>query len=267
MMSNCTASTTRYSLAGSYEEDLIFGVCCGPCVNCQVSYQLLDLFGGWLSVWLLVYECSEKLRRFYWKFYQFKSSKFCPFLFERPGKCCTHFFSGGKAAEERPRICVNLAICPQIVSGYTKRLLMHTKCCFIHCPINYLLTFWVVLVFHLRVGIVFHPTLFTASTWNTKTPVLQSDLRQRMDQYQPLWQFSCFCLRRNIGFIKKFPQLKAELLWQGGLIFDINRSSAQRFGCVELVAFEIQIHLWVCQPGQLLNIHGSSAQKSRVWNF
>ena len=57
-----------------------------------------------------------------------------------------------------------------IISGYTKRLLMHTKCCFIHCPINYLLTFWVVLVFHLRVGIVFHPTLFTASTWNTKTP-------------------------------------------------------------------------------------------------
>ena len=153
----------------------------------------------------------RKLRRFYWKFYQFKSSKFCPFLFERPGKCCTHFFSGGKAAEERPRICVNLAICPQIVSGYTKRLLMHTKCCFIHCPINYLLTFWVVLVFHLRVGIVFHPTLFTASTWNTKTPVLQSDLRQRMDQYQPLWQFCCLCRRRNIGFIKKFPQLKAEL--------------------------------------------------------
>ena len=47
---------------------------------------------------------------------------------------------------------------------------MHTKCRFIHCPINYLLTFWVVLVFHLRVGIVFHPTLFAASTWNTKTP-------------------------------------------------------------------------------------------------
>ena len=31
-----SSAHTRYSLAGSYEEDLIFGVCCGPCVNCQV---------------------------------------------------------------------------------------------------------------------------------------------------------------------------------------------------------------------------------------
>ena len=52
-------------------------------------------------------------------------------IFERPGKSCTHFFSGGKAAEERPRICVYLAICTKVISGYSKRLLMHTKCCFI----------------------------------------------------------------------------------------------------------------------------------------
>ena len=41
-------------------------------------------------------------------------------IFERPGKSCTHFFSGGKAAEERPRICVYLAICTKVISGFTK---------------------------------------------------------------------------------------------------------------------------------------------------
>ena len=60
-------------------------------------------------------------------------------IFERPGKSCTHFFSGGKAAEERPRICVYLAICTKVISGFTKYF--HTtdaqKMQFFHCPINY----------------------------------------------------------------------------------------------------------------------------------
>lgn len=36
----------RYSLAGSYEEDLVFAMCCGPCVNCQVARQLKRGKGG-----------------------------------------------------------------------------------------------------------------------------------------------------------------------------------------------------------------------------
>ena len=61
-------------------------------------------------------------------------------------KSWRHVFPGGKAAEERPRICVNLAICTKIISGFSKysdmyQLLMHRKCCLIHCPINYQLAF------------------------------------------------------------------------------------------------------------------------------
>ena len=144
---------------------------------------------------------------------------------------------------------------------------MHTKCRFIHCPINYLLTFWVVLVFHLRVGIVFHPTLFTASTWNTKTPVLQSDLRQRMDQYQPLWQFCCLCLRRNIGFIKKFPQLKAESFQgkEGWYLI------STWFGCGDLEAFwdpDNFITDWSQWPGSSCQIfmHFQWASAVALWS-
>ena len=51
-----------------------------------------------------------------------------------------------------------------------------------------------------------------------------------IDQNQAQWLFCCLCQRRNIGFIKNFPQLKVELLrqemadiWLGtvDLLFDL----------------------------------------------
>ena len=104
-------------------------------------------------------------------------------IFERPGKSCTHFFSGGKAAEERPRICVNLAIC-------TKRL--QNDCTDAHKMPFYSLSNK--LSFNLlscsRVspssGYCVSPYAIYSVDLKYKDAVLQNDLRQRMDQYQPL---------------------------------------------------------------------------------